>query len=145
MLNIILELLYCFIATLFFAKVMHAPKKSLIYSSMIAVVGFLVYDICTSYNYELMGYFTGTLIISLLGEICARKIKMPATIFIFPAVVPIVPGIGLYQTMLEFAQNKINEAIHLGVKTIFNIIAMAIAIALVSLIFSIKKSKKNNA
>ena len=132
----ILDLIYCFIATWFFALVMNAPKKSLIFSSLIAAIGYFIYSVCINYNQEILGFFLGTLIISLLGELCARKVKMPATIFIFPAVVPIVPGIGLYEMMLEFVQNDIYEAILTGVKTLINIGAMAIAIAFVSLILT---------
>lgn len=132
----IIDLICSFIATWFFALVMNAPKKSLIYSSLIASLGYFVYSVCVNYNQQMIGFFLGALIISLLGEISARKVKMPATIFIFPAVVPIVPGLGLYQTMLEFVQNDINEALLIGVKTLLNIGAMAIAIALVSLILT---------
>lgn len=137
----IIDLICSFIATWFFALVMNAPRKSLIYSSFIAAIGYFVYSMCVNYNQQLIGFFLGTLIISLLGELCARKIKMPATIFIFPAVVPIVPGLGLYQTMLEFAQNDIYEALLIGVKTLLNIGAMAIAIAFVSLILTKSPNK----
>ena len=130
------DLIYCFIATWFFALVMNAPKKSLIYSSVIASIGYFIYSVCVNYNQNLIGFFLGTLIISLLGEISARRVKMPATIFIFPAVVPIVPGLGLYEMMLAFVQNDIYGALYIGVKTLLNIGAMAIAIALVSLILT---------
>lgn len=140
----ILDIIYCSVATCFFALVMNAPKNSLFLSSLIAALGYAVYTGFVEINQEILGFFFGTFIIALLGEICARKIKMPATIFIFPAVVPIVPGIGLYQTMLEFVQNDIYEAMLLLVKTLINIGAMSIAIALVSLILTRIPSKIHN-
>lgn len=81
-----------------------------------------------------MGFFLGTLVIALLGELLAKLIKMPATIFIFPAVIPMVPGLGLYQTMLAFVQNDIPSALNIGVDTLVNIGAMAIAMTLISII-----------
>ncbi|HOW23980.1 MAG TPA: threonine/serine exporter family protein [Sedimentibacter sp.] len=54
------------------------------------------------------------------------------TIFIFPAIIPIVPGFGLYETMLAFVQNDILSALEIGADTILNIVAMATAMALVS-------------
>ena len=87
----ILDIIYCFIATLFFALVMNAPKKSLILSSLIASLGYFIYSLFVNLGIDLLGFFMGTLVISLLGELCARIVKMPATIFIFPAVVPIFP------------------------------------------------------
>ena len=132
----VLDIIFSFIATLFFALVMNAPKKSLFFSSLIASFGYFIYSICVLYNQKLLGFFLGTLMISLLGELCARQIKMPATIFIFPAVVPIVPGLGLYQMMLAFVQNNISQALHIGVETLINIGAMSIAIAFVSLLLT---------
>ncbi len=132
----ILDLIYSFIATYFFALIMNAPRKSLVFSSLIASLGYFIYSVCVNYNQQLMGFFLGTLTIALFGELCARKIKMPATIFIFPALVPIVPGLGLYQMMLEFVQNDVYEALLVGIKTLSYIGAMSVAIALVSLILT---------
>ena len=80
----------------------------------------------------------------MMGEIFARKFKMPATIFIFPSVIPMVPGFGLYQTMLALVQNNIPQALETGVNTILNIAAMAIAMALVSVMAIKMKSAKTN-
>lgn len=132
----LLDLIYSFMATFFFALIMNAPKKSLVFSSAIASLGYFIYSVCVNNNQKLIGFFLGTLVISLLGELCARKIKMPATIFIFPGIIPIVPGLGLYQMMLEFVQNNINNALLVGVETLSHIGAMAIAIAFVSLILT---------
>nr|WP_312577320.1 threonine/serine exporter family protein [Sedimentibacter sp.] len=134
--ELILNMIYCFIATCFFALIMSSPKKVVPISSFIASIGYMIYFICVSSNQTMIGFFLGTLIIALFGEICARLFKMPATIFIFPAVVPIVPGLGLYQTMLAFVQDDISGALEIGVETLLNIGAMAIAMALMSLLAS---------
>lgn len=128
------NLIYCFMATFFFACVMNAPKKSIVYSAIIADIGYIIYYYFYNNNQEVLAFFLGTLVIALLGELFARIIKMPANIFIFPAVVPIVPGLGMYRTMLAFVRNDIDKALQLGVKNTINIIAMAMAIGLVSLL-----------
>lgn len=137
-----LNMIYCFIATCFFALIMNSPKKVIPISSFIASIGYMIYFICVNSNQTMIGFFLGTLIIALFGETCARLFKMPATIFIFPAIVPIVPGLGLYQTMLAFVQDDISSALEIGVGTILNIGAMAIAMALMSLVAS--KLPNNN-
>ncbi|MGD9569256.1 MAG: threonine/serine exporter family protein [Sedimentibacter sp.] len=142
--NYILEILYCFTATYFFAMLMNAPKKTLVLSSIIASFGYLVYEFFIIKNMPLLGFFLGTTFIASFGEIFARKFKMPATIFIFPAVIPIVPGIGLYNTILAFVQEDIFLALETGVNTILNISCMAIAMALVSLLALKIKFKKSN-
>ncbi len=144
MLEIILELIYCFAASLFFALIMNAPKETLIHSSIVASVGYVIYITLSNQLNVTLGFFAGTSFVAMMGEIFARKFKMPATIFIFPAVIPMVPGFGLYQTMLALVQDNIPSALEIGVNTILNIASMAIAMALVSVIALKFKSRKAN-
>ena len=142
MVTLFLELFYCFLATFFFALIMNAPKKTLIISSLTAAFGYIVYEYFIINGHTMLGFFMGTTLVATLGEIFARKLKMPATIFIFPAVIPIVPGFGLYETILAFVENDTLTALETGVTTILNIGCMAIAMALVSLLalkFKIKR------
>ncbi|HAQ40833.1 MAG TPA: hypothetical protein DCM73_08370 [Clostridiales bacterium] len=144
MINFVLELFYCFAATLFFALIMNAPKKTLFHSSITASAGYLVYKYFLLDGHHFLAFFMGTAFIAMLGEIFARKLKMPATIFIFPGVIPIVPGLGLYETILAFVEDDIFKAIETGANTILSIGCMAVAMALVSLIAHKFKLKKIN-
>ncbi len=144
MIEMLLNLIYCFAASLFFALIMNAPKKTLIHSSIVASIGYIIYITCSNELNITLGFFAGTTFVAMMGEIFARKFKMPATIFIFPAVIPMVPGYGLYQTMLALVQNNITQALEIGVNTILNIAAMAIAMALVSVMALKMKSGKTN-
>ena len=107
MLDAVLDLVYCLVASLFFALIMKIPKRALISTSISASLGYFIYVSCSAISITL-GFFAGTVFVAVMGEILARKLKMPATIFIFPAVIPIVPGLGLYQTMLALVQNDID-------------------------------------
>ena len=144
MVEIILELIYCFAASLFFALIMNAPKGTLIHSSIVASIGYVIYITLSNNLNVTLGFFAGTSFVAMMGEILARKFKMPATIFIFPAVIPMVPGFGLYQTMLALVQDDIPSALEIGVNTILNIASMAIAMALVSVLALKFKSRKAN-
>ncbi|NLK63635.1 MAG: threonine/serine exporter [Tissierellia bacterium] len=144
MIEIFLDLIYCFAASLFFALIMNAPKNTLMHTPLVASIGYLIYLACSAQLNTTLGFFAGTTFVAMMGEIFARKFKMPATIFIFPAIIPIVPGFGLYETMLAFVQNDILSALEIGADTIFNIVAMAIAMALVSAAAIKMKSGKMN-
>ncbi|WMJ78545.1 MULTISPECIES: threonine/serine exporter family protein [unclassified Sedimentibacter] len=139
---VIAEMFYCFAATLFFAVLMNAPKKTLIYSSLTASLGYIIYEYFILKGSAFLAFFLGTVFVATFGEVFARKLKMPATIFIFPGVIPIVPGLGLYETILAFVQDDIFLALETGVSTILNIGCMAVAMALVSLIAVKVKVKK---
>lgn len=144
MTDILLDLIYCFAASLFFALIMNTPKNTLMHTSIVASIGYLIYLSCSAQLNTTPGFFAGTTFVAMMGEIFARKFKMPATIFIFPAIIPIVPGLGLYETMLAFVQNDILSALEIGADTIFNIVSMAIAMALVSAAAIKMKSGKMN-
>lgn len=140
----ILQMIFCFISTYFYAMTMNAPKNTLVYSSAIAALGYLIYEYCTMLNKPMLGFLLGTSLVATLGEILARKLKLPATIFIFPGVIPIVPGFGLYETVLAFVQDDVYLALEKGATTILSIACMAIAMALVSIFFLKIKIKKTN-
>ena len=55
---------------------------------------------------------------------------MPATIFVMPGIIPLVPGVGLYRSMLCLVRNDIDVFLSTGVRTLFisGIIAVAIAV-----------------
>lgn len=144
MFKIFLELIFSFIASFFFALIMNSPKKILFYSSLLASISYLVYNQLALSGNEMMGFFLGTLVVALIGEWFATRFKMPATIFIFPALIPIVPGYGIYKTIFTFVQDDIILAIRIGFNTILNIGTMAVAMALANIVahkmrFNIKK------
>lgn len=144
MVHSILEIAYCFTATLSFTLIMNAPKRTLVLSSFTAAIGYLIYEYFIKKGIPMAGFFLGTTFVAIIGEIFARKLKMPATIFIFPGIIPIVPGLGLYETILAFVQDDIPLALETGVSTILNIGCMAVAMAMVSLMtLKIKKRQTN--
>lgn len=70
--------------------------------------------------------------------------KMPATIFIFPGVIPLVPGVGIYNTMTAFVGGDIQNGISLGFSTCAIAGAMAMAMAVGNMIFIIYSKIKSN-
>ncbi len=48
---------------------------------------------------EALAYFLVALLISLYAEAMARLQKAPATVFVSPSLIPLVPGSSLYYTM----------------------------------------------
>ena len=94
------------------------------------------------------GFFFGTLFISIASEISARVLKMPATTISTPSIVSLVPGGGIYYSMMHFVRHETAEGIAKTVETLINAGAMAVAMACTSVAFSIFKSyykRRNNA
>lgn len=98
-------------ATIGFAIVFRAPWRAVLPAGIIGGIGWMVY-----LQFELSGMeiaaaaFFSALSIGLLGELAAKKMKMPATTFVVPGIVTIVPGYGIYQSVLFMIQRNIDEA-----------------------------------
>lgn len=131
---LIRNFLICVFATAFYSLLMVAPRRSILPAALIAAAGYTVYEVIfTGFGYELAGYFAGTLVIAVAGELLARRMKTPSLIFVFPAIIPLVPGIGIYSTMLLLVQEDFSGAVRKGVGTVFIAGAMAVAIALTNM------------
>ena len=95
-----------------------------------------------------MSNFVAALLVSYISEILARKLKQPAIIFIIPGIIPLVPGLGMYNTMLYLVQNDYNNAIAKGADVLFVGGAISLGILVITSlvktlhIISIKKAAK---
>ena len=128
---LIKDFIFCFLAAGFFSLLISAPKKSIPISSAVASVGYVLYDIiCIGFGHEVAAFFFGTLLISISSELLARVMRMPSTVFVVPAIVPLVPGVGIYMTMLHIVEDNLMLAAQRGTATLLNAAAMAVAIAL---------------
>lgn len=104
---------------------------------------------------ESFNYFLAAIFIALFSEISARVLKAPVLVFLVCGIIPLVPGGGMFYTMLETLKGNIDKALSLGCNTLMLAGSIATGIVLVSsftkLYFSIKrlinskiKSTENN-
>ncbi|MDF2686305.1 MAG: threonine/serine exporter [Clostridia bacterium] len=129
------DFIFCILATVSYSILMSVPKRAIIWASSLASIGYIIYDIIFILGkQELLAYFTATLFIAIAGEGLARILKMSSIMFIFPAIIPLVPGIGLYRTMLMLVENDFNNFLRAGTQTLFIAGSIAAAIAVTNLI-----------
>jgi uncharacterized membrane protein YjjB (DUF3815 family) len=133
--NIVRDFLICVPATIFFAILLKVPRKAILMGAILGGTGYAVYEWTSPVmGSAIAGYFIGTLLMAVCSEILARFMKMPATIFIIPAIIPLVPGIGLYNTMMYLVHGQNEKAGQTGVSTIMAIVAMAMALVLTAIL-----------
>ena len=131
--NYIAGLIGSFGSSLFFAYLFHAPKRCIFSSSLIGMLGYLVYMLFVDFVAgSVGGAFAASIVIALLSEATARIQHAPATIFTSVAVIPLVPGGALYETMFYIVQRDYLNAVSRGVEAIFIAGCIALAIALVT-------------
>ena len=77
----------------------------------------------------------------LVSELLARRMKTPVTTFLICALIPLVPGGGMYYTMLAIIQGNTMNALEIGIHTLGCAGALALGIALTSAFFSFSMKK----
>lgn len=126
---VFMHFLYAFLATVGFSIFLCAPKKALLFCGFSGAVGWSIYYFLTTLSLsDVSSNFIATIFVALTSEILARKLKQPAIIFIIPGIIPLVPGLGMYNTMLYLVQSYFDEAMTKGVDVLF--IGGAIALGL---------------
>lgn len=131
-----LKLISSFVGTLGFAIFMHAPKKAWLPASAIGGVAYALYWVLIQLGVSaVLSIFIAALLGSVLGQYCARKMHMIASIFVLLSMIPLVPGLGLYRCMHFLAQEMYSAGADAGVRAMVDIVMIALGLAMGSFIF----------
>jgi uncharacterized membrane protein YjjB (DUF3815 family) len=94
-----LQCLYAFLGCVGFCFVFNIRGWGLLLTSLGGTIGWAVYLLFTPLQNDIVQYFIATLAISAYSEIMARVRKSPVTGYLLVALLPMVPGSGIYYTM----------------------------------------------
>jgi uncharacterized membrane protein YjjB (DUF3815 family) len=128
--EVLKQFIFSFLSTIGFAVLFSSPKESIGKSGFVGATGWVVYFL--TYNLlqgKVAGTFCAALSVGILGEILARYYKKPATVYIIPGIVPLVPGAGMYYTMLALVEKDFLMAANTGTETLF--IAASISVGII--------------
>ena len=126
---------------------MHAPKRAWLPASTIGGVAYLLYWALMQLGLnDPTAIFIGALLGSVLGQYCARRMRMIASIFVLLSMIPLVPGLGLYRCMHYLAQEMYGAGADAGVRAMVDVVMIALGLAVGSyifrLIFRVKPAKE---
>lgn len=137
------EVLFAIISTFGFGIIFNIRGKNLIFASLGGGLAWLIYKLrLSNENSVIEAMFISSIIFSAYSEICARVLKTPVTTFVICALIPLVPGGGMYNTMYATVQGNIDSALELGLNTMAQAGTLAIGIILVSTITRLMTSYK---
>jgi uncharacterized membrane protein YjjB (DUF3815 family) len=86
--------------------------------------------------------FIAMLVSALIAELLARIMKAPATVFIVIGCFPLVPGRGIYQTMLYAVRSDSTMFIQSFLRTFGTAMSLALAILVSSTIILVYRKLK---
>lgn len=139
--NAYLTALFTLLAVVFFSVGMRAPLRTVAIAALDGTLGYMLYILLCYYTSKNLAVFVATFVICLVAEFTARLIKAPATIISFAAMVPLVPGVMLYETMRYFAAGDFNAGIEAAVKTLVFAGSMSLAVSVAAVLVKIVYTK----
>lgn len=131
----IIQTFVSFIASLGFGIIFNIKGKNLIFAALGGGLSWFCYLFFSKFNIsDVLSFFLSSIIFSIYSEICARILKTPVTTLVICALIPLVPGAGMYYTMYETITGNVLGAIELGLTTIANAGSLALGVIFVSTI-----------
>jgi uncharacterized membrane protein YjjB (DUF3815 family) len=130
--------LFAFCSTIGFSILFHVPKKHLVTAGFVGALGWVTYTyFTTSGSGNVMACFIGSFVVALVSELFSRAFKDAATIFIIPGILPLVPGAGMYYTMLAILEGDVEKTASVGTETLMMAGAIAVALLVVASILKL--------
>jgi len=123
------------------------PYKVRFVTSVLSGFIWFLFEIIKSLNPNyIFSNFTAAVLIGLFSEIMAIVFKKPATVFLIPCLVPLVPGAGMYYIMYHFIGSNYNLMQEQLILTILTSAALALGVVVSQGLFRIFRElviKKN--
>jgi len=134
-----------FIATFGFGILFNIKGYKLLLAGIGGMIGGVVYTLSVHLAWnEVMALFLASTAFSIYSEILARICHTPVTTFIICALIPLVPGGGMYETMKFAVDGKAIFALQKGLDTIIEAGALALGIIFVSTLMRLVLKHKFN-
>lgn len=123
-----------------FAILFNVPVRTIFIIWILGALGGLVRLVMINLETgPVLASFLGASVIGTLSIPAAHNKHAPPMVFAIPAVIPMVPGVFAYRTMLGFINLTgevgeaysmiLNETVNNGVKTLFILMALAVGVA----------------
>ena len=138
---------FAFLATVAFGILFQGPKRILWRSGLIGGLGWVVFigmkELFSIHSFS--ANFLATVLIALVSEIFARIWKEPVTVFEIPAIIPLVPGFGMYKGMTLILQDYVSYGSEVLLGAALDACAIALGIMMVSGVFRALKTGSDMA
>ena len=138
----IIQFIYAWLATYCFAIIFNVKGKKLFFSAFGGGIVWIFYFI-SIYKYNtVLSFFISIFSLTIYSEIISRYLKTVVTSILIPGLIPLVPGNGIYHTMLSIVEKKPMEAFYKGIDTLNIAGAITLGIIIISSTVKIFKDIK---
>jgi uncharacterized membrane protein YjjB (DUF3815 family) len=144
---VLIDGLLAAIAAIGFAVISNPPRNAIFVSAILAALGHSLRFFLIKSGLDIsLSTFVAATFIGLLSMLFARIIRCPAEVFSFPSLLPMIPGMFAYRTILSLirfmqssdvirAQGFMLDFFHNGLTTLFILLALVVGVSLPILFF----------
>lgn len=140
---VIVQLITAFLGSLGFSLLFGLRRRYLFAASLGGVLAWGVY--LGTEAWMRLGFLScllAAVFAVLYAELLARRLKTPATLFVIPAILPLVPGSSLYYAMSSAVRGELSAARTYGGQTLAYALAIAAGISLVTAIRQLRTRRQ---
>ena len=138
------ELVSVFWAVIGFSMIFRVRKELIPCTAAGSVLSWFLYRSVFYYTEQIfLSCMVAASLTALYAEFMARWKKAPATIFLIPSVLPLIPGSNLYYMMSAIVWGKIAEAAFQGSLTFQYTIAIALGSSFVGAFWMMNRKNMN--
>ena len=131
--NELVQIVAATVGTLGFALVFNIRGKKVFFAAFGGCLGWVLFLLMGLFiDSEVLRYFIASLLISTYGEVMARFLKTPTTLFSIVCLVPFVPGGSLYYTMTHAFSGDLSGFLSSGSNTLQLAAALSLGVVIVS-------------
>lgn len=101
--HILIDIIFCLIAGYGFAYVCFPPKNTLKYTAILAAIAYTIRSLLIASGFFNLagGSFVASFIMGILAMSVAKKLKTPVEVIVFPSLLPMLPGIYAFKSILS--------------------------------------------
>lgn len=111
----------------------NAEKKDVVFGAVLGSIGWVVFAAFKAGGgAEAFGYFAGAFAAAGSAEFLAVVMRRPATVYLVPGIIPLVPGGGIFYMMRAVVRGEFPEALSAGYGALAAAVAIALGIAIAS-------------
>lgn len=150
LLQLLQDALFSALAAIGFAAISRPPRQAYLYCALIAAAGHSLRSLLmlAEGTHIVAATFAASLAVGIMAVLLARKPRVPSETFLFPSLLPMIPGIYAYRTfgglVMCLSQESEQDFMHYlylftdnGLTCFFILLAMAVGATLP--IFMMKK------
>ncbi|MCD8105148.1 MAG: threonine/serine exporter family protein [Lachnospiraceae bacterium] len=143
MVNAIKLIICSFGASVGFGIVFRIQKKYLLYAGLGGALTRCVYLILLTFISESFIYsFLAAMAAALYAELMAVHVKTPSTVFLYPSIIPLIPGDLLYYSIVGLILQDTERISQNAVKCVHSLLGLGIGFVIVSIVMYYRRHLK---